>query len=430
MLPPQGGSTVPRNLQVMIAASLGFFFVTATTFTSLGYVLYLMVSDLGWSQAGAGLSFALLGLACGLSSPLPPLLMKWVGTRYTMFLGGLTLAAGFSLAAITHSISFFFLATALMGVGFSLVAPSPAVFLIATWFPNKSARMLGIYFMSGALGGVAGPLIVGSIFGLTGSWRLHWACMAAASVVLATVFLVTIRDAVTVTSTDQVKQAGARGAQKAIAESEWTVRQAMMSRAFMMIALAMVIVQATVTTIHAVLVMHVAKLGDGSAAGALAMSLLALSGTFAKGVSGALTERISPKTLLVSGLALQCAAVTLLCLTATPAWAIVFALLFGLGWGFAWLSAHVLLLRYFGASNVGDLTAMATMITTFAVLGPLAAGWTADNTGSFVPVFAAFAVMLGVVVVTTGLLLRRPRVGEVEQAGSADLAEAFAVPAE
>ena len=66
---------MPRSLLVMIVASLGFFFVTATTFTSLGYVLYTMVADLGWSQATAGVSFSLLGLACGLSSPLPPLVM-------------------------------------------------------------------------------------------------------------------------------------------------------------------------------------------------------------------------------------------------------------------------------------------------------------------------------------------------------------------
>ena len=39
---------MPRSLAVMIAASLGFFFVTATTFTSLGYVLYTMVADLHW----------------------------------------------------------------------------------------------------------------------------------------------------------------------------------------------------------------------------------------------------------------------------------------------------------------------------------------------------------------------------------------------
>lgn len=399
---------MPRSLQVMITVSLGFFFVTATTFTSLGYVLYLMVADLGWSQAQAGLSFALLGLACGLSSPLPPLLMKWVGTRYTMCIGGLTLAAGFLLAASVQGIGLFFLATALMGCGFSLIAPAPAVFLIATWFPRSSARMFGVYFMSGALGGVAGPLIVNTIFRLSGSWRLHWTAMAVGAVALAGLFLITVRDAVTVTSTDQVKQAGVRDAPVVAEPTEWTVREAMMSRSFVVIALAMVVVQGVVTTLHSVLVTHVAGLGGGAAPGAVAMSLLALSGTFAKGVSGALAEKIAPRLLLTAGLLVQCVAISLLCVTGTTEWAVACSLLFGLGWGLSWLSAHVLLLRYFGAANAGDLTAMATMVTTFAVLGPLAAGWSADRTGSFVPVFAAFAIMLGLAAVIAGLFLRAP----------------------
>ncbi len=61
----------------MIVASLGFFFVTATTFTSLGNVLYTMVRGAGLVAGHRGLGFSLLGPRCGLGSPLlPPLVMK------------------------------------------------------------------------------------------------------------------------------------------------------------------------------------------------------------------------------------------------------------------------------------------------------------------------------------------------------------------
>jgi MFS family permease len=420
---------MPRNLTILISVSIGFFFVTATTFTSLGYVLYTMVSELGWSMAAAGASFSFLGLACGLSSPLPPLMMKWVGTRMTMFIGGLVLAAGFLIASMVHGIGLFFVATTLMGIGFSLVAPSPGVYLIATWYPKTSARLIGFYFMAGALGGVVGPLVVGTIVGLSGSWRLHWLIMAIAAVALGILFLFTIRDAVRVESTEQVKSAGAKRPQAA-SVSGWTVRQALMTRSFLMIAFAMLVVQTVVTTMHSVLVTHVAGLGGGSAPGALAMSLVALTGTFAKGVTGALTERFRPEALLTGGLALQCGSVVLLCVTATPAWATVFALIFGIGWGLAWLSAHVLLLRYYGGEIAGDLTAMATMATTFAVLGPLSAGWVADETGSFIPVFMVFAVMLGAAVLTTALFLRQPASAPAQIEAEDVPEEAILVPAE
>lgn len=401
-----------RKMLVMFAASLAFFFATATTFTSLGYVLYTMVAELGWSQTMAGMSFSLLGLACGLASPLPPMMMRMMGTRLTMFFGGLILGAGFLIAAMVHGIAIFFLATTLMGIGFSILAPSPGVYLLATWFPDRSARMIGFYFMTGSLGGVVGPLIVNAIVSGTGSWRLHWLAMAASSAVLGLICLLCVRDTVRVVSTEQVKNAG--GGKPPVAEpARWTVREAVTSRSFLLLAAAMIVVQTIVTTIHAVLVTHVAGLGDGGGtAGAIAMSLLALTGTFTKGVSGALAERTDARLLMVAGLALQSGAVALLCITATPAWAYVFALTFGLGWGLAWLSAHVLLLRYFGAAIAGEMVAVATMTTTFAVFGPLSAGWVADRTGSFVPVFMVLSVLLAIVALSSLFFLRAPQSGD------------------
>lgn len=425
---PQKVNAMPRNLLIMISASLGFFFVTATTFTSLGYVLYTMVAELGWSQAAAGASFSLLGLACGLASPLSPMLMKAVGTRLTMAAGGLVLATGFALAALVHPIGVFFLATSLMGIGFSLVAPSPAVFLIATWYPRTSARMIGFYFMAGALGGVAGPLIVNQIVGWSGSWRVHWMVMAIAALCLSVLFLVTIRDAVSVESVDQVKHAGAAEPVVATAASPWTVSSAMRTSSFMVIAFAMIVVQTAVTTMHSVLVTHVASFGQGGGAGALAMSLLAFTGTIAKGTTGALSERVSPKMLLVTGLGLQSVAMMLLALAPTPLAAGIAAMLFGVGWGLSWLTAHILLLRYFGALLAADLVAMATMCTTFAVLGPLTAGWMADRTGSFTTFFAILAILLTFTTVVTGAVLRKPVADGDAPAGA--LPDGMPLPAE
>jgi cyanate permease len=75
----------------------------------------------------------------------------------------------------------------------------------------------------------------------------------------------------------------------------------------------------------------------------------------------------------------------------------------------------VLLLRYFGSAIAGDMVAMATMATTFAVVGPLVAGWSADNTGSFIPVFLVLAGLLALSVVITALFLRPPVLNAAQQ---------------
>ena len=66
---------------VLVAVSLIFFFLNGATFASLGVVLFSMIKDLHWSQTAAGVSFSLLGIACGVASPLPALLLKRIGLR-------------------------------------------------------------------------------------------------------------------------------------------------------------------------------------------------------------------------------------------------------------------------------------------------------------------------------------------------------------
>jgi MFS family permease len=419
-----------RKMTILMAVSLGFFFVTATTFTSLGYVLFTMVAELGWSQAAAGASFALLGLTCGLGSPLAPLLMKWVGSRLTLTIGGLVLASGFLLAAVVQGLGLFFVATALMGVGFSLIATSPGVYLIATWLPERSSRLIGFYFMAGAAGGIAGPLIVKTIVTLSGSWRTHWMAMGFAAIGLAILFFATIRDAVRVESAEQVKRA-AHGRPAVTEASPWTARQALLSPSFLTIALALLVVQTVITTMHSVLVAHVASFGMGSDLGAWAMSLLALSGTLAKGFTGELSERFDPKSLTVIGLVPMTVAILMLCVVSAPAWAMVASVVLGIGWGLTWVATHILLLRYFGSSIAGEVTAMATASTTFAVLGPLTAGWIADTTGSFVPVFAVFGGMLVLATLTTIFFMRAPKLPDPVNADAArpdgDAAPALAI---
>jgi len=185
---------MPRKWLVFAAVSLMFFFVTGSTFMSLGVVLYAMIPALHWSQTAAGTSFAVLGLACCLSSPLPALLMNRIGTRWTMLLGGAVLSAGFVCAECTRGIGVFYCGAALMGTGFSLCANIPGVYLLASWFPGRSARIIGLYLMLGASGGVAGPPVASWIVTHGGGWRAHWLLMALLAALCALVCLLAVKD--------------------------------------------------------------------------------------------------------------------------------------------------------------------------------------------------------------------------------------------
>lgn len=427
---PETGMVISRKYVVLIVACFGFFLVSSETFSSLGYLLYVMKPELGWTNVAATLSYSFLGLACGLSCPLAPMLMKVIGTRMTMALGAVTLAAGCVLAAHITGIGWFLVATSLMGLGFSFVAPSPAVFLIATWFPKGSSAMLGYYFMSGAAGSIAGPLIAREVIVLTGDWRLSWMVMAGAAVVLAVLCLVGIRDAVKVETVDQVKDTGKQPDEGTLVAT-WSVRDALRTPAFIVLAIALTVVQTVVTTINAVLVIAVAGLGFGGGPGAVALGLLGFTAAITKGVTGNVCERVNPKGILVAGLALLSGAMAILWLGHSVVVVYAGAALFGVGWGLSWLAGNVLLVQYFGAAIAGEMIAMSTLAMTVAIAGPIAAGRIADVTGSYSLAMLGLAILLAFTTVLTLLLLRKPRRPDALRAGlEKDPGQAVLLPAE
>ncbi|MGH8445884.1 MAG: CynX/NimT family MFS transporter [Solimonas sp.] len=385
-----------RQWWVLAAVTLSFFFLNAATFTSLGVALYSMLAELHWSQTAAGFSFTLLGLACGLSSPLPAALMKRIGVRWTVALGGVTLAVGFLLAFSTHGLVSFYIAMLLLGIGYSLAGNVPGIYAIATWFPDSSARMIGVYLMGGAFGAVVGPTLVQTIVALSGSWRIHWLTMAFVAAAIGLVCYACIRDA--------EGTFGAERAPRAEAAGDWTYWDAILTPQFLLVALSMALTMACVTTIHSVAVTHLTHLGSSQAFAAFMLSMMALVTTLAKGAAGPMCERLPSRLLLAGGLLLQALGVVLFAGASTPALVYAFALVFGLGWGFAYLAASVLLLEYFGRETGSQVLSVVWLLTTVAAAGPLAAGAIADRFDTFAPIFYVYAGLLLVAALPIALM--------------------------
>jgi len=385
---------------VFAAVSLMFFFVTGSTFMSLGVVLYAMIATLHWTQTAAGSSFAVLGLACCLSSPLPAVLMRRIGTRWTMLLGGALLSAGFVCAYLTQGIALFYCGAALMGVGFSLGANIPGVYLLASWFGERPARIIGLYLMLGALGGVAGPPVASWIVSHGGGWRMHWLVMAVLAALSGLVCLLCIKD-----RSSETPLADPAAPSAAASARDWVYREAALTPQFMIIAAAMVLTEACVTTVQSAGVSHLAALGNSAAFAALMLSLQSMMATLAKGATGVLADIIAPKALLVGGLIVQCLGMLLLAHAGTHAFSYAFAVAFGVGWGAAYLAVTVLLIEYFGPNTGSAALSTVWLLTGVAAFGPPAAGLVDDRLGSFAPAFSIGGLML--LPIALGVLLLR-----------------------
>jgi MFS family permease len=328
--------------------------------------------------------------------------------------GAAVLAAGFLLATLGTAVPVFMCATGLLGLGFTLTANIPGVYLLAGWFPRSTARVMGAYFMAGGLGGVFGPPLINGLVQAHG-WRVHWLLMTLIAAGLALLASLIIRESGRRISAEMPPPAD--GVRIETPAGQWPARAALLTRQFILVALTMLIVQTTLTTVHGMIVTHLAKLGASTAFGSLVMSVLGATDSLAKGAAGPLCARLGTQRMLLAGLLTLAFSLALLPFAASSEAACTFGIVFGAAGGVAWLALNLLLLEYFGRAVAAEVVSSATLITTAAVVGPIAAGKTADVTGSFLPFFY---VMAGLLLACTLLCatLRAPR----RTTGEGDLA--------
>lgn len=411
------------------AVSLAFFFLNLSTFTSLGVVLYTMVAELHWSMTAAGFSFTLLGLACGLSSPLPALTLRWLGSRTTVCLGAGLLFLGFFLASVSDSLASFYVAMILLGTGYSLAGNVPAITLIAGWFTCGSARTIGFYLMLGALGAAFGPPIVETIVSGSGGWRGYWEVMAFAAAGVGVVSLAFVRDAqpapellpeVCPETCVDVQGCEVACSKKKVLEAElaWSSRQAVFTPQFLLVAASMAATMAGVTTNSSTLVTHLVKLGTTPGKAAIILSVIAITATVVKGIAGRMCEKFPPPYLLAGGLVLQAVGNFVFGFADTTFLQYASAIAFGTGWGLSYVAATVVLLEYFGPITGSRILSVVWFLTTIAAAGPLAAGMIADRYATFAPIFTFYAVMLVVLAIPI-FMMRAPGSRRAEMSAAA-----------
>jgi MFS family permease len=386
--------------------SLIFFVVSAGAFSSLGVALPAMVAELGWSWTQAGLGYTLLGLACGLASLAPAVLIRRFGVRGTMAAGGLCLVAGFAAMAATQSLWLYWTAAVLIGLAFALVSTVPGAHVITDLFRNRSTA-LGAYLTLGALGQVAGPMLYVAVHEVTQDWRPYW-WMFAGLAAAAAAFAV----AATPPRSDE------RGHETSAPEVEgpgevlerlrdWTVRRALATPQYYVIVGGYTTFLLINTTAHGFAVQHLVERGVNAAAAAEMLSLQALIGAAVMAVGGVIGEKVPAKRLMIVSLAAVAAGVAGLAEARGWGLMLLFSAGAGLGLGLSLLAASNLLLDYFGKPPNLELFSIMCLISTSAAVGPAFGGWARDALGSFNGMFWLCAAITAAML-AAAVFLRAP----------------------
>jgi MFS family permease len=410
-------TTIPwRSWLLLSALSLLLFLITASTFSSLGVILPAMIKDQGWGFGPAFLGFTFLGAFCGASSKLPAILIRKVGVRGTIVAGSAVMVAGFASLAASPGLAVYLVGTALLGVGYQMMALIPGTHVLSILF-KKRALPFGIYFTIGSLGGVVGPWMAVSGMALAhGGWRPYWWAQAVASVVVGALCAALVGGRAWL-------EAAAVETDKAVAEDieaapvntkvyrtavDWTVKEAIRTPQFYVILAAYFAHLLGGVTAVSLAPTHFSELGVVSAVAVAAISLESLMQVVARMGGGLLGDRVDPRWLLAGAQGMM--AIGLLALAHATTWPLLmlFAVGVGVGFGLTVLAVSILLLNYYGRKNNLEIFSLVCLVGAVSALGPVVGGVMRDQLGSFAPTFQVCAAIIGVIFVTA-CFMRPPR---------------------
>lgn len=410
-------STIPwRSWTLLGALSLLLFLITASTFSSLGVILPAMIKELHWSFASAFLGFTLLGAFCGGSSWLPALLIRKIGVRATILAGSAVMIAGFLCLTIAKGLAIYLVGTALLGVGYQMMALIPSTHLLSMLF-KKRALPFGIYFTIGSLGGVAGPwMALGGMEIAGGGWRSYWIWQAVASAVVGALAAALVggkawlEKAAVETDRAVAEDAARQPANARVyrTQADWTVREAIRTPQFYVIVAAYFAHLLGGVTAVSLAPSHFSEMGVASAVAVAALSLESLMQVVARMSGGLLGDRIDPRWLLAGAQGMMAAGLLALANAVTWPMMVIFALGVGVGFGMTVLAVSILLLNYYGRRNNLELFSMVCLVGAVSALGPVIGGFMRDRLGGFAPTFQIFAAIIGVIFVAA-LFMRPPR---------------------
>ena len=384
-----------RAWTTLALTSALFFIITAATFSSLGLALPAMVAEMGWSWTSAGFGFTLLGFFCGITSAVPASLIRRFGVRANLLAGSVVMGLAFVCLAEADGLLLYFVGASLAGLGYTLLDSVPGTYLLSRLFMRPSFPF-GLFFTIGGLGGVAGPLIYAAVIGTTSHWRSYWLLIGAA---------VVLTGLVAALGADANADVGAAAeADPDISTEAWTMREALQTRQFWIIAAAYTAFLFCGITANSVSVAHLTQHGVAAVIAGSMVSVEALLNSAARLTGGILSRFVRAKTLLAAALVSLVIGLLALAAARDLAMMLLYAAGIGIGFGLANFAATILLLDYFGRGAYLELFSAVNLIGTVGAVAPTLAGIARDRIGTFTPFLIGLAVLVALVMLAVAMM--------------------------
>lgn len=374
-----------------------------------------IMAETGWSRTMISGIYTAGSLAAAPAMIVVGRLVDRLGARVMLSAVGILFGlAAFWMGQITHPLHLFagYFLIRTLGQGSLTLIPTT---LVAQWFVRRRGRVMAINSLGSAISQAVFPPLVFVLitsFGWRGAWvalgLIIWAVLLPPAAVLTrrTPESVGLRP-------DGAPPEPVHGTDSAVSPvrspaDDWTLREAMRTRAFWFLLLA----GSSQSLISTALVFHhISLMGTRGIEPAVSTAVfaviapLSLAGTV---LAGFLADRFPGRVLLAAGQAVLGAAMLWTFLIAEPWHAITYGVFLGLSGGYIMTLNAVIWPNYFGRRHLGSIRGVVTTsMVAFAALGPLPFGWLFDVTGGYATPVVAF-LALPVASAAAALLARPP----------------------
>jgi len=390
-------------------------------FVALGFTAFFepIANEFGWSYTQISLAASLRGAEVGLLAPLTGFLVDSWGPRRLIFSGTILLGLALIFLSRITSLGMFYGAFALVAIGTSGLSPTVMITPVGNWFRRKVGVATGIMACGFALGGLLVPVVVTLID--VYDWRTAIFILGVGTWVIGLPLSLLVKH--------KPEQYGylPDGEQNNTAiphegpvpeqtyEVDIGVKDALKSRAFWHIGLAMTLVFLPISAVVVHVMPYLSSVGIARSTSSLVATATAVTSIVGRLISGWLADRFNKTRVATGFFAIMGLGLLFFSYASNEGmWLLMpFIILFGIGWGSNFPIRAALLREYFGRTKFGTIFGcMMGMIALGAIVGPLFAGWVFDNWGSYYAAWLMFACLIFVALI---IMATTPPVGTSRQ---------------
>lgn len=384
---------------------------------SYGFGAYItpLLDDFGWTRAQISVAHSLRRLEGSAEGPFGGLLTDKYGPRVVNLVGVFVAGLGLILLYFMNSLwQFLLLWGFVVSFGFNLGMLGPLEAAIVNWFVKKRGFASGIVRATLGFGAFVVPTFMTMLL-IQYGWRTAFLIAGLLTWIICiplTWFWVKphrpefygyLPDGVAVDADDgeaggAMVRVGQEYAARETGEVEFTLRQALRTRAFWVFRISRFFrtLVGPVVSVH--LIPHLIDMGIDPVMAAFAGSLYSLVRVPFSLLGGIITDRVSThrlKYLWVVANSLRCLGIFVLIYADSLPLIFLFSLFYGIGHGLATGVSGPIRGRYFGRKSYASVSGVAAMINIPTdIFAPIYVGWMYDTTGSYIVAYQQAVAML------------------------------------